>query len=338
MNHRHLPSRQAGIVLIVVVLILSILAAIVFEFCYDSRMNVHLADNARRASQALCYAEAGLAIASAMLEQKTDLWTEEESRSILSGTVQVPLGEGYCTMSIERERSKINVNGLVDGKGKPVRRRVDQMLRLIDLLNQQRGDRDPIGYGLVAAMIDWIDADDDVTVVSSAQGENSGAEDAYYQSLEKPYRCGNNPLEILGELLLVKGMTEEIFYGTTDTGRANPGDGMASFLTIYGDGRFNINDASVILLQTLSERIDRSLAEEIVRLQPYGSLDELNKVPGMTPEALKAIREAMSERAGDEYFIVTARGVVDTAVRTVRIVLLKSRARGRLTRLMRWEL
>lgn len=337
--HGRYPLRsRSGVVLIVVLLIVSVLAAIVFEFCYDCRMKVHLADNARRASQALYCAEAGVAIAMAALEQTTDLWTHDELLGILSGAVQVPLGEGYCVVSVGREQGKINVNGLVDGKGQPVRQRVDQMLRLIDLLNEQNGDRKPISYGVVAAMIDWIDVDDEVTVLPSVRGENSGAEDAYYQDREKPYRCRNGPLEVLGELLFVKGMTREILCGSTDTEQESPAVGMESFLTVYGGGRLNINEASITILRTLSERMDRSLAESIVEHRPYRSLEELNQVPGMTPEVFNAIREAAGGQGGDQHFIVTSQGVVGKSVRVVRVVVEKNRIGGRLTRLIRWEL
>jgi general secretion pathway protein K len=338
MNSGHpLPGRR-GIALIVVLLIIAVIAAVVFEFCYDSRMKYRLAENTRDSHQALYCAEAGLAIATASLEQKADLWTDEKPAGILSGATQVPVGRGYCTIAVAGERGKISVNGLVTRDGKPVRQQIDQMLRLIDVLNSQYEGRNPISYGLVPAIIDWIDPDDEITVLPYVQGENSGAESDYYRKLAEPYLCKNRPMEVLSELMLVKGMTREIFHGPAGAEQAGPAMGLEQFLTVYGEGRVNINEASATVLQTLSEQIDRPLAESIAQHRPYRSVDDLAKVPGMTPEVLQAIRGLVTMQAGDEYYTVTVRGVVGNCVRTLRLAVQRDGVRGRVTPLIRWEM
>jgi hypothetical protein len=45
-----------------------------------------------------------------------------------------------------------------------------------------------------------------------------GAESDYYLSLEQPYRAKNAPFVSPFELLLVKGITRDIFYGDPDLG------------------------------------------------------------------------------------------------------------------------
>ena len=324
--------------MVVVLLIIAVIAAIVFEFCYDSRMKYHLAENTRDSHQALCCAEAGLAIATAALEQRGNLRADEKLAGILSGAMQVPVGKGYCMIAVAGEQGKISVNGLVARDGKPVRQQVDQMLRLIDVLNAQYQDGNPVSYGLVPAIIDWIDSDDEVTILPYVQGENSGAESGYYRNLARPYLCKNKPMEALSELMLVKGMTREIFHGPTDTEQAGPAMGMEQFLTVYGDGRVNVNEASATVLQTLCEQIDRPLAESIVQHRPYRNMADLGKVPGMTPEVLQAIRGLVTMQPGDEYYTVTVRGVVGNCVRTLRLAVQRDGVRGRVTPLIRWEM
>jgi len=324
--------------LIVVLLVIAVIAAIVFEFCYDCRMKYHLAENMRDSYQALYCAEAGLALAAAALEQRSNPWTDEELAPIVSGVVEVPVGKGYCTISVAGERGKISVNSLVARDGKPVRQQVDQMLRLIDVLNSQNEGRKPISYGLIPAIIDWIDPDDEVTVLSYVQGENRGAESGYYRQLEDPYRCKNGPIEALSELMLVKGMTSEVFHGAADAEQAGPPMGMEQFLTVFGDGQVNINEASATVVQSLSEQIDPALAENIVRHGPYRTMEELSKVPGMTPEILQAVRGFVSVQSGNEYYTVAVRGVVGNCVRTLRLAVRRDGARGRITPLMRWEM
>jgi general secretion pathway protein K len=332
------PLAGRGVALIVVLLILAVIAAIVFEFCYDSRVQLQLAENTRNAYQALHCAEAGLAIAVAALEQNHSLWADEKLAVMLSGAEQVPIGPGYCTVSVAGERGRINVNGLVTPNGKPVRGRIDQMLRLIDVLNSQRKDSDPICYGLVPAIIDWIDPDDEITVLPFAQGKNTGAESDYYLGLAEPYRCRNAPIDVVSELLLIRGMTREILYGSSGADRAGRAAGMGQFLTVYGDGRVNINNASAIVVQTLSEHIDPALAESILRHRPYRDLEELGRVPGMTPQAFQAISKLATIQPGDEHYTVTSRGVVGRSVRTIRLIVHKDRARGYVTPLIRWEM
>jgi general secretion pathway protein K len=338
MHSEYPPLAKPGMALIVVLLVIAVIAAIVFEFCYDCRMKYHLAENTRDSYQALYCAEAGLALATAALEQRSNPWADEELAVVLSGAAQVPVGKGYCTISVAGERGKISVNSLVARDGKPVRQQIDQMLRLIDVLNSQNKGRTPISYGLVPAIIDWIDPDDEVTALSYVQGENRGAESDYYRHLEDPYRCKNGPMEVLSELMLVKGMTSEVFHGPSDAEQAGPSMGMEQFLTVFGGGRVNINEASVTVLQSLSEQIDQALAESIVQHGPYRTMEELSKVPGMTPEILQAVRGFVSVQSGDEYYTVAVRGVVGNCVRTLRLAVRRDGARGRVIPLIRWEM
>jgi general secretion pathway protein K len=329
---------EPGIALVVVLLIIAVIAALVFEFCYDARLKYQLTENTLRSYQALYCAEAGLALAVAALEQSTSVGPDEKLAGILSGAAPVSVGPGCCTTLVVGERGKINVNGLVTREGKPDRPRIDQMLRLIDVLNARRAGQDPISYSLIPAIMDWIDPDNEVTVLSETQGANAGAEEEYYQSLEKPYHCKNGPLEVLSELLLVKGMTREIFYGKADAEGAGPTTGMGEYLTVYGDGMVNLNDASATVLRTLSEQIDSSLAENIVQHRPFKNIGELAAVPGMTREVLQAVRGLVTVQPGGEYYTVTARGVVGNCVRTVRLAVRKDLRQGGVTPLIRWEM
>jgi general secretion pathway protein K len=332
-------SRERGIALIVVLLTIAVLAALVFEFCHESRLKYQLAENTLHSYQALYCAEAGLALALAALEQNNSLWSDEKLAAMLSGAVEVPVGPGYCTASVVGERGKINVNGLVTRAGRPVRQHIDQMFRLIDALNRRRAGRDPISYSLVPAIMDWIDPDSEVTVLSYVQGANAGAEDEYYQNLEKPYHCKNGPLDVLSELMFVKGMTREIFDGGAGTEHANATTGMSECLTVYGpEGMVNVNEASAVVLQTLSEQMDPVLAESIIRHRPYQSVEELARVPGMTREVLQAIRGLVTVQPGGEFYTVTARGVVGNCVRTIRVAVRRGLSGGRVIPLVRWEM
>ncbi len=58
---------------------------------------------------------------------------------------------------------------------------------------------------LLAALLDWRDADSDI--------RENGAENEYYNTLEPPYSAKNGPFDSIEELLLVKGFSAAILYG-----------------------------------------------------------------------------------------------------------------------------
>jgi general secretion pathway protein K len=106
---------------------------------------------------------------------------------------------------------------------------------------------------IIDALIDWTDSGD-------GDGEEEyGAEESYYRSLDPPYSCKNGPIESIEELLMVKGFTPELLYGTEET------PGLAPLLTPWGsDGKININSADVLLLQALEWDMDKEIAEGMV--------------------------------------------------------------------------
>lgn len=95
------------------------------------------------------------------------------------------------------------------------------------------------------AIKDWRDVD----IVPSPRG----AENDYYMSLDVPYECKNGNFEVLEELLLVRGMAPEIFSRLKD------------IITVYGDGKININTASLSVFRALG--LDDSFAERIVKFR-----------------------------------------------------------------------
>ncbi len=72
-------------------------------------------------------------------------------------------------------------------------------------------------------------------------------------------------------------------------------------VTVYTDGRVNINTASAEVLQSLSDGIDSSLAKEIVLSResaPFGSVSQLLAMPGMGEDTLRQISEYVKVNSG----------------------------------------
>ena len=91
---------------------------------------------------------------------------------------------------------------------------------------------------IVMAILDWR--------TPSADGALSPF-DSFYLSLQPSFRARHSSIEEIEELLLVRGMTPELFYGTYDRdpqGRLTPRGGLRACVSVFG-GRDRIDVNSV---------------------------------------------------------------------------------------------
>jgi len=284
---------------VVVLCTIIMLGVLLFSFNNESRDNLFAADGLKNSAQALNCAEAGLNVAMAALKQSDALRASGNLKDLLTGQKDITLADGTCSVTVTDESSKLNLNLLKTSSGTLDRTKIDQVLRLIDLLNRRSFEDSPIGYGLIPAIIDWTDSDEETTCLAFVAHENLGAESSYYAGLDHPYRSKNAPLDTTEELLLIKGITPQVF------------DRIRDYVTVKGDGKININTASELVIESLSEKMDPALARMIVnrrREKPFGNLAELRDIPGMTTAVYQAIRRTATVRPEDNYYQVTSCG------------------------------
>jgi type II secretory pathway component PulK len=256
-------------------------------------------EDSKNSAQALSCAETGLNIAMAALERGDAIYSNGKLRNLLAGREDVDLADGTCSITVAEESGKLNLNLLKTSEGVPDRTRIDQMLRLIDLLNRRDFEAPPISYGIVPAIIDWIDSDEETACLPFIMNANLGAESSYYAGLDRPYRARNAPLDTTEELLLIRGITPDIFERIRD------------YVTVKGEGKININSASKLVIESMSEKMDPAVAQMIVNRRmekPFGDLGELRGIPGMTDPVYQAIRRAATVQSEESYYRVTSRG------------------------------
>lgn len=116
--------------------------------------------------------------------------------------------------------------------------------RLLNLNIATKEMLERIGFlpDTASSAIDWRDPD--------SAPLPGGAEDSYYKGLTPPYECKDSSFEALEELLLVRGITQDIFNEIKDK------------LTLAGDGRMNINTADIEHLSALG--ITQGLVDKII--------------------------------------------------------------------------
>lgn len=305
-------KNEKGFVLVVVLGMVMMLTVLLLGFSHRARTNLSTVDDFLKSRQALNCARAGLNVAIVVVRDNSDIQSDEKLQDLLSGENPFSIGSGTCLINITEETGKLNVNMLIDKNGKPDRTRIDQLLRLIDLLKKQHREQFDIGYGLVPSIIDWTDSDQEITYLPFIKHENSGAESGFYNQLDKPYKCKDAPLDTTEELLLVKGITPQIFELLRD------------HITVYGDGKININDASKPVIESLSENIDPVLAQMIIDRQKFGSVNdvaELREIPGMTESVYSKIRKLVTAGAAGQYYHVHSQGTVGQIDRTVTAII-----------------
>lgn len=140
----------------------------------------------------------------------------------IPGAVDEETSIGYGLIDEER---KININ-------KATKNVLENFFKIVG--EKTRAEAEDIA----CAIIDWRDEDD--------EAEDHGAEDSYYMSLRPGYKCKNKDFELLEELLLVKGIKQELF------------DKIKDRITVYTEMAVNINTADALVLLSLG------MSEELV--------------------------------------------------------------------------
>ncbi len=192
LNTRHNPRRDRGVVLILAVFAVTLLTVLVVGITAAVRVELLASRSGLNRVKALYEAQAGINQARALLiydERAVDTLVDEWGPDAKDSLDYYPqeLGDGFY-------RARV-----LDGCG-----RIDINEADITTLARLTGDD-----AVAAAIVDWRDPDDEPVSAD-------GAEADYYQSLPYPYRPRNGPFETPGELLLVRGVTPEMYFGTKD--------------------------------------------------------------------------------------------------------------------------
>jgi general secretion pathway protein K len=234
------PGDQGGFALIAVTLVLALLGVVVTELAFSMRLETAMVRSYRDGILARQLAEAG--VQQAIREIISDANThglDEDGQVLFYQAPQpgakpkllprlprahVPLGPGEFSYKITDEEARLNVN----------LRQAGMLERLLMALEVDKQERDII----VDSLEDWRDANDLARI--------NGAESDHYAKLPVPYRPRNGNLQDLAELLQIRGITPEIYYGHDDK------PGLVELLTVRTRGpMININTAPKLVLKAI---------------------------------------------------------------------------------------
>ncbi len=315
-EHRRKKQGQGGMALVLTLLILTLLVVTGLELHRAVRVEATLAGNFRDLTQASYIAQSGVEIARALIQEDEpsydaadERWAQFEALAIFSSQL---FNEGHFTGRITDEAAKFNPNGLIDAYGIIDQKKKNQLERLLTLLGH-----DP---QKIDAILDWLDPDD--------QKRPFGAEREYYTTLKRPYPPKNGPLDTLGEILLIKEIDEATFYGTEER------EGLGKYLTIYSEGKININTASIPILMSLSPRVDQTSAKAVLDYRagkPFRQNEDLRTVPGWG-QIYAEISSEITVRSN--FFSIGMLGYYRDALAAVQTVIKRE---GKKTRVLFWK-
>ncbi|MDA2923677.1 type II secretion system protein GspK [Acidobacteria bacterium AH-259-L09] len=277
-QHDSTTTRDKGAVLVVVLWILFAMSLLALSFSASIRTEVDAARNVVDQKQSYYLARAGIeyaiykVIESQMAFAQIQRMQQEGVQSlppVLTGSVDLSMPNGSAKVKIIDETGKINVNLAPS--------HLIYNLLIMVSLDEQEADV------ITDSIEDWRDPDD--------LHRPNGAESDYYQSLPEPYFAKNSVFDVPEELLLVRGITPEIYYGRkgmTEAGEKVEYYGLQNYFTTFTRiNRINVNSAPLPVLAALPG-LDYEAAAQIYSMRqeaPILNVTEiLERIPGIATD------------------------------------------------------
>lgn len=262
-------NTKRGFALVLVLGVMVLLAILAAGIAFSVRSEMNVAGEFTDRVKARYIAHAGLQRALAELSSDNpgidaylETWTE-----LRSDDEGWDFGDGIFIVRVSDETGKLNINTV-------------NRDTLIAFFTQIVGDSVQ-AEEIADAIVDWRDSDDEPQLL--------GAESDYYLTLEQPYRAKNAPFDSPFELLLVRGVTREIFYGDPELGTPP----LTELVTAYsavpniderGFPRVNINTATrEQLIEALGDILTEQEINAILRFRDGTQQQQSGQQPIQPP-------------------------------------------------------
>ena len=297
-----------GVALIMVLWVVAVLSVVVLEFCFAMRTEINITKNYKEELQLYAMAEGGVQRAIAELVNKHDLKVQQMRRALKTEEIPsekrewvtdgrpylLPFNQGTCEIKVMSEAGKVNINMISEGL----------LRKIIGNLGLEGEARDIV----VDSILDWRDPDDFYRV--------NGAENEYYQSLKEPYNCKNGNLDSIEELLLIRGITPDLFYGRKNIKEGEEvlkADriGLKDTFSIFSSGeQIDINSATPVVMRVLlgiPDEVSRVIVKAREEKEFEHQQDLIQRVPELSP-FIGEIGRLIIIRSSIPYYTIESRG------------------------------
>ncbi|MFM8879765.1 MAG: general secretion pathway protein GspK [Verrucomicrobiota bacterium] len=306
-------GRLRGVALLIVMLLTFAMAVIVTAFAYTMKVEGRLATRTQSESETEWMGRSGIELAKWVLslsrqipgEQAYDglnqFWAGGVAQANLADNPfegvslkDVPLGDGTISVEIVDAERYLNINAIATRNP-----------QLFELILQLCGAGASDSADVSSAIRDWIDPNDD-----SAMG--GGAESDFYRMLNPPYVAKNGPIDDMSELLKIRGITPQLYWGprwsggspmpsnrsagrreqATFLGQGIAGTvGLVDVFSAVSSGQVNINTAPFPVLVMAcggDENIARNIMEQ--RAGPDGVDGTYDDTPARGPQDIARLQ------------------------------------------------
>lgn len=131
---------------------------------------------------------------------------------------------------------------------------------------------------VIDSILDWRDEDEEHRI--------NGAEDDYYERLPRPYKAKDGAFDSVEELLLVRGVTEDMFYGFDDV------PGLKKLFSVFNrSDKINQRSMSADMMFALSGA-DRDEVERVRRLVDRAGKNTAGDVQALLESSSTGTRNA----------------------------------------------
>jgi general secretion pathway protein K len=258
-------NNQNGIALIVTLLAVAMITAMVVEFAYGVYTGTNNLYNWRDSQRLSVMARSGVNVSARFLSD----WLNKQKYTI--GFVEMPIENpfedfnGIITVRIEDENSKFNVNTIINQRGEKDTYGYDSFVRLLGAL--------PLDKKIADRVLDWIDKD---SIANLPDSETNAK---------------NLPFVSVDEMLLINGITRKDY------------DTLMPYVTVFGDGKININGAEKPVLRSLPG-ISDVLAQTVIDYRkntPFDGTEKILKVSGFEGPVGQSLMGYITVRGGAFY-------------------------------------
>jgi len=250
------PSRQKGVALMLVILVFALVSILAVGINKRQKLFMHGSGSVLVNSQAYQYALGSEAYARRLLLED---WRQDKDKNEfvddleqVESAIVLPVDNATLEAQFNDLHGRLNLNDLVFVDGSPNDLMVQRVKRLIERL--------ALDSVKVERIQDWIDENQEATGIE-------GYEDGEYLSLEVPYRTGGQPFKHSSELLLIDGITPDVYAE------------LLPYISILPQGRapINLNTASAEVLQAIVPDLEDAQAESLVNTakeSPWKSVND----------------------------------------------------------------
>ena len=304
--------RRDGIALVIVLIVIMVLGILAGRFATSMKVETTLARNAALDADLEWLGRSGVELARyviaeesagpmGMVDSLMKKWAggPGDTNSPVAGIPldRYELGAGWIAVKIIDNDRKFNINvAALDESMQRQRGQAGVLGQAMFLIGVEQEARSAI----IESIVDWCDTDKLIT-------GSSGAETAYYETLQPAYRAKNGPFDDLSELLLVKGVTPAVYWGSGAAGHMQVLNrpqmlrgsqfqepsyaiGLVDLFTPLSGRTININTVSATVLQLIPE-IDENMVNLIIsspewRAGPDGADGTEDDMPFRSPQEI----------------------------------------------------